>query len=141
MDTRVRGAAAEAAILAAMTRHGLSVWLPWSAFSPSDLIIESPAGAISRAQVKSGRVRRRCILANSRSTDHGSGRLPYTGAADILAIWVADIEEAFVVPIAEATGYDVRLRLSPAANNQRVGVRFASDYRLETWAAAFARTG
>lgn len=141
MDTRARGDEAEAAALHAFTRHGLHVWLPWSRFGAYDLLVESGTGAFVRAQVKSGRVRDACVIANTRSTDHGSGRRSYLGRADILVIHAGAIDEQFVVPVTEACGFDIRLRLQPARNNQRVGVRHARDYRLADWAQRFAITG
>jgi hypothetical protein len=141
VDTRARGDEAEAAVLHAFTRHGLAVWLPWSRFGACDPMIENAARTLVRAQVKSGRIRESCVLANTRSTDHVSGRQTYLGLADILVIHVSRIGEQFVIPVSEACGFDVRLRLSPARNNQRVGVRFARDYRLDDWARRFAVIG
>jgi len=135
IDTRARGDEAEAAVLHAFTRHGLRVWLPWSRFGACDLLVEGAHGAFVRVQVKSGRVRDRCVIANTRSTDHGSGRLSYLGHVDVLAIHVAELNEQFVVPISEACGFDIRLRLSPTRNNQRARVRFARDYLLAEWAS------
>ncbi len=124
-------------MLHAFTRHGLAVWLPWSRFGACDLLVENAAGAFVRAQVKSGRLRDGCVVANTRSTDHGRGRQPYLGRVDILVIHLARIDEQFVLPVEEACGFDVRLRLSRPRNNQRAGVRWARDYRLSDWAKRF----
>ena len=141
MDTRARGDTAEAAAVYAFRRCGLRIWLPQSRFGPCDLMLENSAGDIIRVQVKSGRVRKDCVLANTRSTDHGRGRQPYTDRVDILAIHAEDIGRQFVVPVPEATGFEVRLRLTATRNNQLAGVRFARDYRLEDWARRFAASG
>ena len=133
MDTRAVGDAAEAAILNAFTQAGLLVWMPWSRFGPSDLMVETPDD-LFRVQVKSGRVRRGCVLANARSTDHGQGRRSYDGLIDIIAVHVPEIDRQFVVPV-EQCNFEIRLRLTPTLNSQAAGVRWAADHRLEDWAA------
>jgi len=138
MDTRSRGDIAEAAVLHALTRGGLAVWTPWSRFGACDLMVENNVGRIARVQVKSGRVREECVVSNCRSTDHGSGRKTYVGHVDFLVIHVPELEEQFVVPIEEACGFEVRLRLQPTRNNQRLRVRYARDYRLADWIEQFA---
>ena len=138
MDTRAVGDVAEAAVLHAFARVGLSVWLPWSRFGCADLIVENGAGRIVRVQVKSGRVRDGCVVANGRSTDHGSGRRSYLGRVEVVAVHVPALEQQFVVPVEEIPGYDIRLRLVEPLNNQRVGVRFAADFLLDDWAQGFA---
>jgi len=125
-------------VLHAFTSNGLTAWLPWSRFGACDLLIENRFGRIARVQVKSGRVREGCVISNSRSTDHGSGRKSYVGHVDILAMHAPELGEQFVVPVREAAGFEVRLRLTPTRNNQRLRVRFARDYRLADWVARFA---
>jgi hypothetical protein len=138
MDTRLRGDEAEAAVLHALVRQGLTVWLPWSRSGASDLLIENPAGSMVKAQVKSGRVREGCVIANCRSTDHGGGRLTYAGRADVIMVHAAELAAQFVVPVDQAMGFFIRLRLEPPRNHQRSGVRFAHEHRLEDWVRAFA---
>lgn len=133
MDTRSRGDTAEAAVLHALTRRGVAVWIPWSRFGACDLLAESRRGHIARLQVKSGRLRDGCVVSNCRSTDHGSGRKTYIGQVDVLAIHVPEPDEQFVVPVAEACGFEVRLRLTATRNNQRLRVRYARDYLLAAW--------
>lgn len=136
MNTRQRGDAAEAAVLSALTAAGLAVWLPWSQFGACDLMVETPGGQLVRVQVKCGRLRGRCVLANCRSTDHGAGRQSYVGLVDVLAIHVPELRAQFVVPVDEAQGFEVRLRLEATRNGQARRVRYAQDYSLEAWAAA-----
>ena len=139
MDTRARGDTSEAAAVYAFRRCGLRVWVPQSRFGPCDMMVENGVGEIARVQVKSGRVRGERVIANTRSTDHGRGRQPYTDHVDILVIHVEALGEQFVVPISEARGFDITLRLGPTRNNQLA--RFARDYRLVDWAARFAAQG
>lgn len=137
MTTRQRGDAAEAAILAGLTRAGLAVWTPWSSFGPCDLMVESPVGRVLRVQVKHGRVRDGCVIAKSRGTDHGRGRQTYIGVVDVLAIHAAELNTSYVVPVDLAPGFEIRLRLTPTRNGQRKRVIHAGDHLLEDWAARF----
>lgn len=139
MTTRQRGDAAEAAVLATCSAAELAVWLPWSQSGPCDLIVDSRTGALVRVQVKHGRVRDSCVVANCRTTDHGSGRRSCAGLVDLLAIHVPVLGDQLVVPIEIARAFEMRLRLAPTRNNQRRGVHYASDHRLQDWASWFAR--
>jgi len=136
MDPRTRGDAAEAVVLAALAEAGLAVWLPWSRSGPCDLLVESPAGRVVRVQVKCGRYRDGCVLSNSRSTDHGSGRRSYLGVVDVIAVHVPELRKQFVVPVELVQGFEVRLRVDPTRNGQVRRVRHARDHRLEDWARA-----
>lgn len=135
MGTIARGEHAEAAALAAFTKAGVSVLLPFGASLAFDLVVCLHDGRFVRVQVKAGRVRQRCVLFNTWSTDHGWGRGSYRGRADVFAVHVAELDEVFVVPVEAAATYSCSLRLQPTANNQAAGVRFAADHRLADWVA------
>ncbi|MFO7548836.1 MAG: hypothetical protein R6X29_08240 [Acidimicrobiia bacterium] len=49
--------------------------------------------------------------------------------ADWIAVWDATTGDCFYLPIAEARHREVRLRMKPARNGQRTGIRWADDYR------------
>ena len=133
MDTRTAGDVAGAAVLHALTAAGLLVLTPFGRFGPYDLVAETAPGSFVRVQVKSGRVRKGCVEFNCRSTDHGRGAASYTGRADVFAVHVHATVEQFVVPVHEAMASKMYLRCAPPANNQRHGIRFADDYRLDVW--------
>ena len=137
MDTRTRGDIAEAAVLHSLTAAGLLVLTPFGRFGPYDLVVETFPGAFVRIQVKSGRIRKGCVEFNCRGTDHGSGPSSYDGRADVFAVHVHATGEQFVVPVAEALAHKMNLRIVPAANNQRVNIRFAADYLLSNWVERF----
>ncbi len=75
---------------------------------------------------------------NTCSTDHGSGRQPYTGRADVIAVHVSQNEDIFVIPVGECPSFQGMLRLTPPQNNQRRGIRFAADYTLDNWIESLA---
>ena len=74
-----------------------------------------------------------CVVFNSRMTDHGRGRLPYTGVADIFGVYAPSTGSVYLVPVLEVSGFEGRLRLAPTQNNQRSGVRLAKDYEFRRW--------
>jgi hypothetical protein len=134
MDTHRVGDTAESAVLHALTAAGFCALIPFGSGLPFDLAAAAPDGRIFRLQVKSGRVRNGCVIFNSCSTDHGRGRLDYRGRADFIAVYVATLDQVFLVPVDDCPSYVGVLRLSPTRNNQRKRVRLAEDYTLQCWA-------
>jgi hypothetical protein len=133
VDTRLRGDIAEAAVLRTLTEAGLLVLTPFGRFGPYDLVAEVAAGEFVRIQVKSGRVRKGCIEFNCCGTDHGNGRTSYEGRADVFAVHVHETGQQYIVPVDEAMGSKLYLRLAPTANNQRLKIRWAADYHVDDW--------
>jgi hypothetical protein len=78
-------------------------------------------------------VSRGCLAFHSRSTDHGKGRQTYNGLADLFAVYLPATHAVYLIPIEAVPGHVGRLRLEPAKNNQRRGVRFATDFEIERW--------
>ena len=63
---------------------------------------------------------------------NGYLRTTYTAdEIDAVAVYCADLDECYYLPIAVvADKTNLHLRLSPARNNQKIGVTMADDYRL-----------
>jgi len=133
---RTPGYLAETALIAAFAQQGVPVLLPLDGEAAYDLVVELPKGVFVRVQCKAGRLVDGCVSFNSCSTDHGRGRQSYVGRADVFGVHCAPLHRSFVVPVADAAGFATRLRLQPAANNQRRFVRLAEDHGLERWVAA-----
>jgi hypothetical protein len=136
MSTIARGNAAEAAVLKALIDAGMHALIPFGGGVAFDLLAATEDAALYRLQVKSGRLRNGCVLFNTCATDHGSGRQDYRGRADFIAVYVAELDRVFVVPVDECPSYLCSLRVRGTRNNQRRRVRLAEDYALESWAAA-----
>ena len=70
----------------------------------------------------------RCYRA--RRNRNGLVRRLYTpDEIDAFAIYCLEIDRCFFVPMAHANGMrEIRLRLSPAKNNQRRGIHWADDF-------------
>ena len=72
------------------------------------------------------------IAATANCTGHGVARrrLSYHGQADVFALYSPDTGKVYVVPVAEAPGTTIYLRLTPPKNRQAAGVRYAADYEM-----------
>jgi len=135
MESIRRGNCAEAAVLGGLVDAGLQVFVPFGGGAAFDLLAVVPDGSVVRIQVKSGRVRSECVVFNTCSTDHGRGRQPYRGRADVVAAHVPG-RGVFVVAADDCPSFLATLRLTRARNNQQVGIRMAADHTLERWIAS-----
>jgi hypothetical protein len=133
VSTIVRGNAAEAAVLRALTAAGMHVLIPFGGGLSFDLAAVVPDGRILRLQVKTGRVRKGCVEFNASGTDHGRGRLHYRGRADVIAVYLPSLDRVFMVPVDDCPSFKGYLRLDAPRNNQRRRVRLAEDYSLGAW--------
>jgi PD-(D/E)XK endonuclease len=98
---------------------------------PYDLVVHVRIDRFLRVQCKSARLLEGWVTFNSRTTDHGRGRRPYLRLADAFGVYFAPTRAVYLVPVCLVSTFQVRLRLQPARNNQRQGVRLAADYEIE----------
>ena len=120
-------------MLNAFVERDLVVLLPFGAGQPYDLVVHLPTDAFLRVQCKRARALGGCVEFNSRTTDHGRGRLPYLGLADAFGVYFPPNQSVFLVPVREVSSFRVRLRLEPARDNQRRRIRLAADYEIDRW--------
>jgi hypothetical protein len=132
VDTIGRGNANEAAVLKAFVEAGWHVWTPFGDAAPYDLVV-GWGDDFLRVQCKSGRVRHGCLIFNAYSTDHGKGRRGYVGRADVFGVSAPELKSVYVIPVGAVPGSKPSLRLKPAANNQKKGIRPAAAYAVERW--------
>ena len=133
VSTIAKGNAAEAAVVHALETAGIVTLLPFGGGCPFDVAALLPDDRLLRIQVKCGRVRNRCVIFNTHATDHGRGRLHYRGRADLIGVYVAELDAIFIVDVHEIPVAAGRLRLEPTRNNQQLGVRYAEDYTFDRW--------
>ena len=132
----MRGDVTEAAVLAALVRHGLPVLIPFCPDGPYDLVVDVGEGHFVRVQCKTARpTPGGTVEFNSLSTDHGGGAQTYVGRADVFGVFCPALDRVFIVPVADATRSKTRLRLVPARNNQQRRVRLAADFDVADWVA------
>ena len=134
MGTAATGNATEAAVLNAFVERGFDVLLPFGGGHAYDLAIHIE-GRFLRVQCKTARERGGCLAFNSRTTDHGRGRLPYDGLAELFGVFAPSTKGVYLVPVRAAPAYISHLRTEPPRNSQKRGVRFAADYEIDRWSA------
>jgi hypothetical protein len=133
MTTATRGNEAEAAILTALIGHGFDVLVPFGGGQPYDLVVDIGEAEYLRVQCKTAWARGGCMIFNSRTTDHGRGRQPYFGLADIFGVYFPPTRAVYLVPLGDVALSKGWLRLEPPKNNQRKRIRFAADYAIDRW--------
>jgi hypothetical protein len=133
MDTALKGTAAEAVVLNGLVERGFPVLTPFGEGHPYDLVVHLTGRRFLRIQCKAARKRKGCLLFNSCTTDHGRGRLPYIGLADLFGVYYGPTRAVFLVPVRDVPAFTCSLRLDPTRNNQQRGTRLAAEYAIERW--------
>jgi hypothetical protein len=125
----------EAMVLSAFAQRGFHVLVPFGDGHPYDLAIHLEGTEFLRVQCKTARPQGGCLIFNARSTDHGRGPQSYVGLADIFGVYFPPTQTVYLVPIDGVANFEGRLRLEPARNNQRRGVRIAAEFEIDRWSA------
>jgi hypothetical protein len=120
-------------VLAALVGRGFRVLVPFGEGHPYDLAIHLGCRTLLRVQCKTAWPQKGCIVFNSRTTDHGRGRQSYAGRADIFGVYFPPTASVYLVPLDAVAGFAGRLRLMPTRNNQKRGIRFASEFEIDRW--------
>ena len=124
------GTRAEAAVAAALALAGHEVFLPaFGATSRIDLIALI-GGEARRVQCKTARLQAGCLMFRTCSNTANVPR-SYTGEVDDFGVYSPDLHQVFIVPNVGLPERKASLRLEQARNNQRVGLRWASDYVVD----------
>jgi hypothetical protein len=130
------GDTAELAVALDLRRRGYRVAFPFGEDCDYDLIVDRD-GALERVQVKHTRSDGEVVIVRCRSQSLTNGKVRatkrYTAETiDWLAVFDATSGRCLYVPASElASGRsELRLRVTPARNGQRRGIRSADDYAL-----------
>jgi PD-(D/E)XK endonuclease len=131
-----KGAAAEAAITAAVIQLGLTVLRPLCEGRRYDLVIDLEPDLL-RVQCKLAQFLDGVLairLQTSRYTPGGYVFTSYTAAEiDAIGAYSPELRRSFLIPIAEIPGRRrIHLRTRPTKNNQAEGIKWADDYELES---------
>ncbi len=129
-----KGAAAEAAIAAAVLELGLTVLRPLCEGRRYDLVVDLEPNLL-RVQCKLAKHLDGVLgvrLSTSRFTPSGYVTSSYTETEiDAVAVYCPQLRRCFLIPIAEARGMrEIYLRLSTTKNKQAQRIRWARDYDL-----------
>lgn len=122
------GARAEMAVASALQRSGMEVFAPlFAAHSRIDLIAADPPMRLVRVQCKTARLTGDVLFFRTCSN---TANLPvdYRDEIDAFGVYSPDLNEVYLVPVGEVSIRGCHLRLAPARNGQRTGVRWAADY-------------
>ena len=145
MNSNVKGAVAEQAIVLAATKLGVPVLRPVAEHGRTDLALEI-GGDLFRVQVKWGRLNHArdvviAQLATSRCTPRGHVRTTYTEhEVDLFAVYCGDLDRCFLLPAQPlANRTVVYLRLMPARNGQRACINLADEFTFDGAVAQLAR--
>jgi hypothetical protein len=130
-----KGAAAEAAITAAVIQLGLTVLRPLCEGRRYDLIVDLEPRLL-RVQCKLAR-RTNGVLAiglqTSRCTPRGYVRTSYSSAEiDAIGAYSPELGKCYLLPMSAISARrSLYLRLEPTGNNQAEGITWAHDHELE----------
>jgi hypothetical protein len=130
-----KGAAAEAAITAAVISLGLTVLRPLCEGRRYDLIVDLEPRLL-RVQCKLARRVGGALaigLGTCRYTPKGYVRTHYSPTEiDAIGAYSPELGTCYLLPMpAIANRRSLHLRLEPAGNNQAAGINWASDHELE----------
>ena len=128
MTTALKGNTTEAAVLRALVERDFAVLVPFGEGHPYDLVIHLAGASFARVQCKTGRLKKGCLVFNSRSTDHGRGPGSYFGLADLFGVYCPPTDCVYLVPVGDVPIGVPYLRIEPALNNQQSRIRYAADY-------------
>jgi PD-(D/E)XK endonuclease len=134
LTTDQKGAIAEAAVVLAAIKLGVPVYRPVAEGLRHDMIFLL-GGRVVRIQCKWASRYDDIIVVraySARRTGNGLTRRRYTSdEVDAFAVYCAELDRCFFLPIAEFRGKaTIHLRLSVARNNQAHRVNWADEYEF-----------
>ncbi len=145
VNSNVKGAIAEQAIVLAATKLGVPVWRPVAEHGRTDLVLDLGFN-LWRVQVKWGRLgpTRDVVivsLCTSRRTPTGHLRRRYTAdEVDLFAVYCGELDRCFLLSAARFAGKaQIHLRLTPSRNSQRACINLADDFTFAGAVAQLAR--
>ncbi|MEA2441415.1 MAG: hypothetical protein QOH76_2839 [Thermoleophilaceae bacterium] len=134
LTTNQKGAIAEMAITLEALRHGLVVLRPVAEGGRYDLVFDVD-GRFLRVQCKWATRVRDTVVIRARTCRRGPEGLVrgrYSpDEIDLVAGYCCETDRSYVVPFADFPPCgDIQLRLTPAKNNQSLGLNWASNYEF-----------
>jgi hypothetical protein len=125
------GDISEAIVRARFIEKGYVVLIPQNSALRYDIVVEKD-GIFQRVQIKTGRLLDGETVYFSASSKDAVTKadVHYHGCIELFAIYCPQNEQVYVMPVQDATSTTCTLRLTPAKNNQRNGIRWAADYQF-----------
>lgn len=132
-DTTARGDITELAVALALMRSGRKVLRPVSTGLRYDLVIDEENGTFTRVQCKTGRLRAGVISFRLAMSDaRRPNGVPYHGEVEAFGVHCPEVARSYLVPMTDLGTMRnlASLRLTPARNGQRKGIRDAARYEI-----------
>jgi PD-(D/E)XK endonuclease len=132
---KTKGDLAELKVACDLVERGYRVAIPFGEDCDFDLVAWKPGESLRRVQVKYSTAKNGSISVRCCSHSLTNGKVKRTKSytpetIDILAVYELTAHRCYYVPASELRGgrRQLILRVDPARNNQRVGIRFAEAY-------------
>lgn len=136
MNSKQKGDISVSRVIAALLEQGHSVSLPFGDNDRYDLIWDDRID-LKRVQVKTGRLRDGVVKAKLYSVQTHKKGVPFTEASqtyqddvEVFGIYCPDTNKTYMIPIEEAPGQELNLRVEPTKNNQQKKILWAKDYEI-----------
>ncbi|MFH1046749.1 MAG: group I intron-associated PD-(D/E)XK endonuclease [Patescibacteria group bacterium] len=122
------GDVAELQVASHLTKEGWQVLFPYGEYCRYDIVAEKH-GRFIKVQVKYVTPKNGTLTINCKSSNNWSVK-PYTKEEiDCIVAYDSLSEEIYFIDVKDIKKSELRLRLGPTRNNQKVGVRLADDYK------------
>ena len=119
MNTNQKGSVTEAAVLAALTKQGKKVLVPFGNYGDYDLIIDDGSKFL-KVQCKTGRLARNKSIIKFNNGVHASkGDRYYRDSIDFYGVYCPDLDKTYFVPASQCAMTNTILRLTPSKNNHK----------------------
>jgi hypothetical protein len=121
--------------MAALVEAGLHVFLPFGENTRYDLVVDDGV-SLARVQCKTGRLRQGAVRFRTSSTyahhpNPGYVTRDYLGQIDYFAVFCPETAGVYLIPIGDIPlRHQGALRIEPARNGQRQGIRQAAVYEI-----------
>jgi len=109
-------------------RKGWNIFLPYGEDSPIDLLLEK-GGEYKRVQIKTTKPISGVIHCRLKSSNNWQVKFYTKKDIDFFGIYDYENKKGYLIPIEKVIGMtDVSLRITKAKNNQKTGIRSASEF-------------
>lgn len=123
------------AVMLALQDAGFALYVPFGENTRCDLVIDDGI-RLERVQCKTGRLRQGAVrFATCSCYGHHlrprAARRDYEGQIDYFAVYCPETGGVYLVPIEDiAAKVNGALRVEPARNGQKCGIRLAAEYEI-----------
>jgi hypothetical protein len=130
MNTKAKGEISEGHILAHLLKRGYVVSVPFGNNQRYDLIVDD-GERLWRAQAKTARMHKGCLVFNCSSTGYNGRREAYHDQIDLFLVYSPDADKVYRIPIKEATATEMMLRIEPTKpRSPLTTIKWAANYEF-----------